>query len=291
MTDGMTEKLLKGAHLTISECRDLMKMLGLHMRETLKDYTRVTARNLIRLFIAKYPNSLTINDADGVQRSDGEQEYGNKLYDNVNYRKPAELKQSRKRSGLDQEEVRISCRQQENKADEYGCVAYQVPYPDGESKESQESKRMQLLTLSEENEIDKLMEITYPSQRTDIIDRTANLADVISNWPHLLKPRYLFQHADTLFGRKMKDTCNERISSKGFKLFSIMELEANKGNQVAEDRKQARQRMKSVITQAKLASDELHEKTPLLWSLIELLSEYFLEDPKEIFRVVSVSFP
>lgn len=287
----MSSRLSSNKRLGPADCRDLIKLIGSHMRDNLSDFTRTTANTLIAMFVSKHPNSLVIYDADKQILSNGIKEYTIKLYDHVNFKKPTNCKTSRKRAAESQTEGTNDTvtYQAEKKYDQYGCVAYQVPYPDNENKITQEQKRKILLHTSEEHEIESLMEITYSSQRKDIIDRKGLLSDVLMNWPHLSDARFFLKHASTLFGKDVKDAWFSRMESDGLSLFSVLEIEAGRKNQVAAQRKEARQRMQATVEAANRASESLRERTPKLVSLFQLLPDYFLEDRDDILRCIPVN--
>lgn len=161
-----------------------------------------------------------------------------KLYDVVKSTKPQNERKSRKRSAITTREETIEEASTENlECDEYGCVSYQVPLPDGESLDTQEIKRSKLLQNLEnspinENEIDELVKITFATQRKSIIERKS-MSEVILLWPHLKITKYFLAHSNTLFGKDMKNIWEEKLGSKGVDLFKYFEKAVLQNNQGA----------------------------------------------------------
>ncbi|CAG2067768.1 unnamed protein product [Timema podura] len=308
LTDAMTEKLERGETLSAMEARDLRKILGLHMIWTLRDYKRSTVSTLLKIFGNKYPQALKIVDADGELLNDGIEAFIIRLYDHINYKKPSSEKRQKKRphhsEEISEKENTPRLHMKERVYDEYGCVAYEVPLPEDETKETQESKRLQLLHIRNSmndcdeienlmtatcDEIDKLMKSTYATQRKDIIDRKGGLKEVLLKWPYLEEANYFLAHASLLFGKDVKKVWEEKVSLKGLVLLSVLEIEQKKKNQVGQKRTEARICMKEVIATANRASTNLRQETPKMLALFQLLPLFFLEDEKEIFCLVTVS--
>lgn len=88
-----------------------------------------------------------ITDADGDQLIHGSQAFIKRLYDHFNYKKLANDEIPKKgRQPLDENpDVAFSYSIVEH--DEYSYVAQQVPLPGGETKESQENNRKQLMQM------------------------------------------------------------------------------------------------------------------------------------------------
>ncbi|CAG2066985.1 unnamed protein product, partial [Timema podura] len=254
----------------------------------------------------KYPQALKIVDADGELLNDGIEAFIIRLYDHINYKKPSSEKRQKKRphhsEEISEKENTPRLHMKERVYDEYGCVAYEVPLPEDETKETQESKRLQLLHIRNSmndcdeienlmtatcDEIDKLMKSTYATQRKDIIDRKGGLKEVLLKWPYLEEANYFLAHASLLFGKDVKKVWEEKVSLKGLVLLSVLEIEQKKKNQVGQKRTEARICMKEVIATANRASTNLRQETPKMLALFQLLPLFFLEDEKEIFCLVT----
>nr|CAD7261356.1 unnamed protein product [Timema shepardi] len=306
LSDTMTEKLERGETLSTMEARDLRKILGMHMIGTLRDYKRSTVSTLLKIFGNKYPQALKIVDADGELLNDGIEASIIRLYDHINYKKPSSEKRKKTRPShsedISENENNPRIHIDGRVYDEYGCVAYEVPLPEDETKDTQESKRLQLLHIKNSmsdcdkvenlvratgDEIDRLMKSTYATQRKDIIDRKGGSKEVLLKWPYLEEANYFLAHASLLFGRDVKKVWEEKVSSKGLFLFSVLEIEQKKKNQVGQKRTEARICMREVIATANRASTNLRQETPKLLALFQLLPLYFLEDENEIFCLVT----
>ncbi|XP_043462824.1 uncharacterized protein LOC122498893 [Leptopilina heterotoma] len=232
LPDTMKEKLEMGKTLSDKECRDLRQILGIHMVGTLKDFRRNTVSSLVNIFVNKYPQALEIIDADGEKLGDGRDVFVIRLYDHINYKKPSNEKTARKRRAdttIDELENNTQSHIENVVHDEYGCVAYQSPLPFNETKMSQEEKRLELvekrkiwINLNKDETIQKeiasLMDITYATQRTSIIDRKI-ISEVLEKWPCLQDVPFFVHHASTLFGKNSQDVWNNQIESKGLDLF------------------------------------------------------------------------
>nr|CAD7205430.1 unnamed protein product [Timema douglasi] len=247
LSDTMTEKLERGETLSTMEARDLRKILGMHMIGTLRDYKRSTVSTLLKIFGNKYPQALKIVDADGELLNDGIEASIIRLYDHINYKKPSSEKRKKTRPShsedISENENNPRIHIDGRVYDEYGCVAYEVPLPEDETKDTQESKRLQLLHIKNSmsdcdkvenlvratgDEIDRLMKSTYATQRKDIIDRKGGSKEVLLKWPYLEEANYFLAHASLLFGRDVKKVWEEKVSSKGLFLFSVLEIEQKK---------------------------------------------------------------
>nr|CAD7578386.1 unnamed protein product [Timema californicum] len=138
-------------HCTTMEARDLRKILGMHMIGTLRDYKRSTVSTLLKIFGNKYPQALKIVDADGELLNDGIEASIIRLYDHINYKKPSSEKRKKTRPShsedISENENNPRIHIDGRVYDEYGCVAYEVPLPEDETKDTQESKRLQLLHI------------------------------------------------------------------------------------------------------------------------------------------------
>lgn len=225
----MIQKLEKGERLSTAERRDLTKIIGLHMVGTLKNFVRSTAANLIEIFAKKYPGGLTVVDADGDKVNDGTEVFLIRLYDHINYKKPLSEKKSRKRKRHEnenfEEKINEIIDDGSVKYDEYGCVAYEVPLPANETKISQEQRRLKIIekrdlwkNLNEvenvQKEIGNLMNITYATQRINIIHRNV-INDVLNKWPCLQDEKFFLNHATMLLGRDMKTVWNDKMELQG----------------------------------------------------------------------------
>ena len=312
LTDNIKEKLDLHVPLPDERKLELRKIICMHLTGTLKDYTRTTTNAVVNLLLNKYPEALVIKDADGDILNNGAKAFCIKLYDQVQYKKPASQKISRKRppSSAENDEneegnssnsssFHTSIRSVRHRDfDEYGTVAYEPPLPDGETKLSQESKLMRLRLLhskrdkNDDDEIKQLLSETYATQRKDIIDRVGTLNEFLKNWPHLEDAEHFLNHASVLFDRDMKEVWDEKLAAKGAALFSIFEKECEKSNQVCVARREARRKMKEAVIEANEASENLTTQTPKYLSLFKLLPLYFLEEDNKMYHIVSVStFP
>nr|CAD7419039.1 unnamed protein product [Timema cristinae] len=181
--------------------------------------------------------------------------------------------------------------------DENGCVAYEVPLPEDKTKERKRGQLLHIqnsmnkcdevknLMTATSDEIDKFMKSTYATQRKDIIDRKGGSMDVLPKWSYLEEANYFLAHASFLFGRNSKEVWKEKVSSKGFVLFSVLKIE--KKNPVGQKRTEAGISTKEVIATANRSSTNLRQETPKLLALFQLLPLFFFEDENEIFCFVT----
>lgn len=80
LPDTMKEKLELGKTLSNKECRELRKILGIHMVGTLKHFKRTTVSSLVDIFVNKYPQALEIIDADREKLSNVRDAFVIRLY-------------------------------------------------------------------------------------------------------------------------------------------------------------------------------------------------------------------
>ncbi|KAK3928090.1 Alpha/beta hydrolase ucsC [Frankliniella fusca] len=111
---------------------------------------------------------------------------------------------------------------------DYGCVGYNPPSPVGETPEAQEDKRRPLLELAEDNsaEVNKLLRLTYASQRSEIIackPLKKISTDFFPRWPHFKVAINLLQHAKVLMGKDILAIFSEQLNQKGKENFNVME--------------------------------------------------------------------
>ncbi|XP_034252566.1 uncharacterized protein LOC117652041 [Thrips palmi] len=100
----------------------------------------------------------------------------------------------------------------------YGCVRYEEPLPIEETEESQEQKRLDLLSVEPDcAEAEVLMEKTYVSQRISInraVPLKKRLPEVFRQWPLLRHRKHLCQHASRLLGKDVQTVWSSALGEK-----------------------------------------------------------------------------
>ncbi|KAL1479690.1 hypothetical protein MTO96_051650 [Rhipicephalus appendiculatus] len=107
--------------------------------------------------------------------------------------------------------------------DSYGCVAWQPELPDGETVETQESKKNQMQAeyrLASPNEalVAQLMSQTYASQRA-LINVYSGIMIVKRNWPFLFVAHHMYSHVNTLLGFDVARTFDRCIETVGKQIY------------------------------------------------------------------------
>jgi hypothetical protein len=138
-----------------------------------------------KLICDKYPETFEDRDEDGEKRGDGYTGLGNKIRNRVMHvnrgstdnrlRSPKVSKRLSEDSGTSQTPKKL--------ADSFGCVRYLPEMPDGETEDSQEEVRLELVKVfSEEGSsprstslVDDLMDRSYYLQRQDLTSRMSVL--------------------------------------------------------------------------------------------------------------------
>lgn len=217
--------------------KEVCHAAGRYILKKLRDYRKGTARNLAK-YIIDYDNSRykkIFQIVVGTTISDpGYNAFGQSIYAFVNHNKGPEHKSPRgsRSSRTEEEEDDFGLLPPHpSKQDLYGCVAYEVPLPFGETAATQEVKRLDAISLSPLNplgqEADTLMAATYATQRVDI-NRSkplkTHLPGLLENWPLLAQKSHFLSHAKTLLGKDVQAVFTNNVSQQWKTVFDFFKL-------------------------------------------------------------------
>ncbi|KAK3911165.1 Membrane-spanning 4-domains subfamily A member 14 [Frankliniella fusca] len=277
------------------------KNITSHILLSVKDYRRCVAVHYAKsvfYFNNGVYRPVFQQSINGVTCGDGLDDFALKVYNAVSYGKPSDSKKRRAKrvradsnSDVDNpdEIVVSSCR---NSVD-YGCVAFNPPLCGNETPEGQEEKRCSLLTLTEDHsaEVLKLLKLTYPTQRSDIIackPLQRIVTELFPRWPHFKYAINLLMHAKFLLGKDVLSVFSDQLSQKGKQICNFMEALA-----LAECSSKQPAKLKRANKLSKIFEtlDEAcgQERTSIFLStaVFPLLATYFHEDISFMIQVIS----
>ncbi|KAK3921011.1 DNA fragmentation factor subunit beta [Frankliniella fusca] len=258
-----------------------------------KDFTRTSCNSLVREVHGKHPEAFAIKDADGVLLSNGLSSFLASLYERVNLLKPPELKNRKgaKRQLIDDEDDNLSWDHNVNpKYDSYGCVAWQPPLPEGETRKDQESKRARALVEESSVVLVDLMGKTYWLQRMDLNSRKGDLVDVLILWPALKDSTHFLMHCSTLLGKDCNGIWYDTLRSQGHILFKYFDDYCSITKSTPHNQEQLR-KLKDFSEQGHTAVSEVRSKQPLITSMFMMIMIYLLDKIDSIFCLVDVDTP
>lgn len=281
--------------------REACHAVGRHMLKKLKDYRKVTARALAQQIIdydgGRYSKLFQVVIGSAVS-DPGYKSFTQCIYGYVKHNKGPENKTRRgSRSSSRSEEEEDGdfglLPPSPSKQDLYGCVAYEVPLPFGETTSSQEEKRLQAVELEnrEDVEADTLMAATYATQRLDINrgkPLKVYLPTVIRGWPLLLRKTHFIRHAQTLLGKDVEAVFNNNVGNHWKTIFDFIhqysETESKK-----EVVPQKITSMMSLVTQALSQSQSNRSIEARCISMFPMIALYLDEKLDKLFALLPVS--
>ncbi|XP_034237119.1 uncharacterized protein LOC117642737 isoform X2 [Thrips palmi] len=285
----MERKLQSGTANVTKDRKLLIHELAAYM-DSKKDYTRGTCSFLTKELYSRFSDAFPIVDADGVKLSSGKVEFLASLYERVNFVKPKQLKEKKRKRSLEKENdeedffLRTYSHQKNEKFDSYGCVAWQPTLSYEESEEDQENMRKELIELNETDtysaRVGPLMEKSYFLQRSHINNRTAELKPVLKLWPFLYTPCFLLKHADMLLGKDVRSVFERTVETRGILIYRLM-----KSHVVTKTTKRLVE-MKALIDKAEEAGSNLRSNVPFTLAAFVLVILHFQEDMDSVLRVV-----
>ncbi|KAK3911454.1 Cell death activator CIDE-3 [Frankliniella fusca] len=213
--------------------------VGRHMIKNLKDYRKETARAFSKQIIdydgGRYAKIFHVSIGSNIS-DPGYKAFAQRIYGYVNHNKGPEntsrrgsrSSSSSSRSEEDEDDVGL-LPPHPSKQDVYGCVAYDVPLPFGETEASQEDRRLQAMQLenAECAEASTLMAATYSTQRSDINRAKPlkiHLPSVFTNWPLLFKKIHFINHAQTLLGKNVQAVFTNNLGTHWKTIFDFIQL-------------------------------------------------------------------
>ncbi|KAJ8665787.1 hypothetical protein QAD02_007449 [Eretmocerus hayati] len=185
----------------------------------------------------------------------------------------------------DDEEINRRRRQRDEnrKNDEYGCAEYAPERPNGETLDSQESKRRELLALytnanpQNMERIKTLMTDTYSTQRTALNKRNRNLQTVFTDWPFLKEAEFVILHASKLMGKDMNSIWNKSVNDKfrPMRIFIKIHLKGEENMT----------KLSTLVRGCKQAMRVLRSHVPKFSIVIPLLT-LVLKDKSDIYKLI-----
>ncbi|XP_067280466.1 uncharacterized protein [Pseudorasbora parva] len=103
--------------------------------------------------------------------------------------------------------------------DAYGCINPDPELPTGETKQLQEQKQEELITMfknkdKDAKKMEKLMLETFPSQRRDILSGLKETEEIFKKWPYLFQEAGMRLHFRELTGIDIDDDFEESAATK-----------------------------------------------------------------------------
>lgn len=251
------------------------------------DISRTTCAMVAEKIYQKYPLSFGDN-INGRIYGKGYESLLVQLYNGVNYRKHETSKRKKQKdndSDEAEESLRIEKQKYLQRMEDYGCAEYQPRLPDYESTKSQEDKRLELIQLfsisgRDENQVRRLMEETYCTQRALINAKLRNLPLIFREWPFLKETEYFILHANRLLGKDVFDTWVSSLHEKAKYLRQYLET-----FQYKDDKK--REFLK-IVNDCKSACKFKGTKTAKALATFPLLVFHFLDNEDLFFKIVDV---
>ncbi|XP_034248963.1 uncharacterized protein LOC117649888 [Thrips palmi] len=222
-------------HLKKHAIKETFHTIGNYMVLTLKDYSKGTARSLARSVMnyadKKYAKIFEIM-INGQLCDPGYSCFAQQIYAYVQANKGDEKirrkrgKVGKGKSPAEEEEVDDEGLSPPTHQDSYGCVAFEVPLPSGETPETQERQRLEAVAVSPESlEGLKLMAATYATQRLDINrgkPMMRNLPKIMDRWPLLKISSHLINHGEELIGKDVRSVWTKSVSEKWTSIYDFM---------------------------------------------------------------------
>ncbi|KAJ8666388.1 hypothetical protein QAD02_008050 [Eretmocerus hayati] len=171
--------------------------------------------------------------------------------------------------------------------DSIGCDQYSPKLPDGETDETQNAKRVPLLTLygklgsddpPSTEEIDDLMAATYSTQRILLNAKERELVKILSDWPFLNHSSYLIKHSSTLIGKDVQKVWDASNEDK-FKDMRLFLKVAMKDDEKVEKRH-------TVVQQSLRVIKAQRNDRPKTSVVIPLLMLYLDEDTCHLYKTI-----
>ncbi|KAK3929718.1 Cell death activator CIDE-A [Frankliniella fusca] len=223
--------------------REACHSIGRHMLRKLRDYRKETARALAKTVIdfdgGRYAKLFQVMIGNSVS-DPGYKSFTQCIYAYVNNNKgPENTGRRRNRSSSSTNEDNEEFEDEfgllpppASKQDLYGCVAYDVPLPFGETSSTQEEKRLKIIELANPKspEAETLMTSTCASQRIDINRGKPlknHLPTIIRSWPLLLEKNHFIRHAQTLIGKDVEAVFTNNVSKHWKTIFDFIHQFSN----------------------------------------------------------------
>ncbi|KAJ8674063.1 hypothetical protein QAD02_005325 [Eretmocerus hayati] len=189
----IVEHLSEGTNLTRDRKSEVARDMRDYTMFDLRDTRYGVARKLSSEMCERFPTSFSKQLENNVW-NDGVDSLTKSVYNGIMYKNHVQRNNVHPRQvDSDEEEInqRRAQREQNRRNDSYGCAEYAPDLPDGETPESQESKRSELLKLltaadpRNAQQKERLVLETYSTQRTVLNALDTDLQTVFVNWPFL----------------------------------------------------------------------------------------------------------
>lgn len=288
--DRLIPKKFKNGKNETSLELEFIKNVNIYQRDELEDLDHDCAHRMATEMVKRFPKAFEVRLPAGDYVNDGVQALATRVYQNGRSKNKIQGKRSTKT------ESPPAKRLAEGKLDEYGCVAYSVPYPEDETDATQEEKKAALIRDAMENKLEsavvaELLQKTYASQRSLINGRKNNLTVgeiVKDHYPHLQKLQHFCNHSSTLLGKNVVEVWTRTLNDSGRILHKFFDLESyskkdkkNCPSFVAENLK--------ILNEIKQSQSLLGSEEPAMIGIFSMLSNFFSES-ELYFILVSIHF-
>lgn len=270
-----------------SDKRDLIKTIVKYLCHTLGDSRRTVCYEVAQRVYAKYPQTFG-EIIDGEVYGSGYGALGLSIYNGTLFLEGKDDSLSNCKSAKRRSTINPDPRNQKKRKtsieDSYGCIEFNPELPQGESAVDQEQKRAELVKLysladREDSEIIRLMDETYPTQRSCIISQI-QIISVVEGFPFLKERAYVTQHFMRLTGKNVAEAWTSFGNDKLELLIAhLTELRNFKKNKQAAE---------TLITTCKEACDLDRSSMPKSVSIFPLMIHYFGEVEKYFMVLVKV---
>lgn len=218
-------------------------MVRIVVSEIMKMCNNPTKRNTTEIgkrMVAKYPKSLQ-DVIEGDIVGPGYHSLVKQLQARVeNVKRPNTPKITKRKAASDDNDTEeIPAEQKASVQDTYGCVNWEPKYlPLSETVESQQEKKEKMKKMFEEmtfyntEDVKKLVQSTYNTQRKDI-NKGTSIQKLNQEWPLLFQEAGLAAHFQELTGVSLIESYLANVDKKGGRLLNFLKsVDAQKHKQV-----------------------------------------------------------
>lgn len=285
-----------------SDRRKMVSILTDYMIHDIKDTRRKTADTIAKSIVAKFPKSFQ-DKIGGKIVGIGHETLRTQLYGSVVFRKGQmgrSLHSQRVDDENDDDEApsAVELCPVSRKHDQYGCNDYQPILPVGESKRTQDQKRVMLCECYKNGEQDQdkvrnLMAATYPSQRLALNAANRDLAKLLPLWPYLCESKFVIDHANRLLDKHVQDTWKNNLQNKGSAAVRYFQVsykgQVKPKTAIPTASEKIAIEGSRLLNEAKKAIVVERYEVPKTGVIFFLVANHFKEEAKSLYKFFSVS--
>ncbi|KAJ8667820.1 hypothetical protein QAD02_009483 [Eretmocerus hayati] len=285
-------KCEKGEKLLFEERAQVSNRCAEYMKDTLKNTTRGVGTKIATAICQRYSRTFD-NRVENEVWGSGVATLRLSIMNVIYYRKESTPKKRPVQlCDSDEEEIAAIQSQYDNSLlqDEYGYVQYSPSLPEGETLDTQNDKRLELLSLFEEiddhdsEKVSKLMKSTYATQRIAINNQSRNIPHVLTEWPFLKNITNLIEHSDTLLGKKVESLWRQSFEDKATSMRKYL-----KSCPILTCKKRVNQ-VQTLVEEYKKAEEYNRSELPKFMVIFHLMLLYFGEEESPFFKIVDKKF-